>query len=92
MDLALDNLQRLICHKTQTNKQSNRYAERDLVRFLQVLTLVLTYHNKKYEYFPIYKRIQSWFDFERVRKKEIIEVVYVRSENFPRWVTQTGFI
>ena len=23
MDLALNNLQRLICHKTQTNKQTN---------------------------------------------------------------------
>ena len=25
MDLALDNLQRLICHKTQTNKQIGCY-------------------------------------------------------------------
>ena len=24
MDLALNNLQRLICHKTQTNKQTNK--------------------------------------------------------------------
>ena len=24
MNLALDNLQRLICHKTQTNKQTNK--------------------------------------------------------------------
>ena len=26
MDLALNNLQRLICHKTQTNKQTNQKA------------------------------------------------------------------
>ena len=26
MDLALNNLQRLICHKTQTNKQSNIFS------------------------------------------------------------------
>ena len=27
MDLALNNLQRLICHKTQTNKQTNKHKE-----------------------------------------------------------------
>ena len=26
MDLAIDNLQRLICHKTQTNKQSQQWG------------------------------------------------------------------
>ena len=27
MDLALNNLQRLICHKSQTNKQTNKFNE-----------------------------------------------------------------
>ena len=28
MDLVLNNLQRLICHKTQTNKQTNKFISR----------------------------------------------------------------
>ena len=29
MDLALNNLQKLICHKTQTNKQTNLFFYKD---------------------------------------------------------------
>ena len=41
MDLAFDNLQRLICHKTQTNKQiqldiSREYSE-DPIKFVNFL-------------------------------------------------------
>ena len=39
MDLALDNLQRLICHKTQTNKQTPF----DIAMFLHKTT-ILFYH------------------------------------------------
>ena len=34
MDLAFDNLQRLICHKTQTNKQTNIHLH--TVKYFQV--------------------------------------------------------
>ena len=47
MDSALNNLQRLICYKTQTNKQTNKLTNQPSVQILMfILGTTLLYYAK----------------------------------------------
>ena len=74
MDLALNSLQRLICHETQTNKQTNSplfillHREELLVthaRFFWVIALIFSVMARENPFLTIFTKAMSFKDFDQ---------------------------
>ena len=76
MDLALNNLQRLICHKTQTNKTSN-----GVLNLLLNYSIHIIYKNEQKCLIPVFLCTLWPFKVKRITRFEIIRDLHPLYDN-----------